>query len=150
MTTPKFLTGRPIHKIQISSDKTTGNLQELGDQIIGAVRMNRGIRRIIRTKGKDEVTRYVVVKEDPSIELEFDPGVGATEAMAICFVLADGDRAFVVEKESETSGVGLHADGIGGIDSPLLTLDSTDDGTTSMTLTIRPVGTPWNWSLVTT
>ena len=109
---------------------------------------SKGNRQENRTRAGDNVTRYQRVKPDPSLELAFDPDVAADKAYVVLFSDDEGDRAFDIQVVADGT-TGVHISGLASIGEGRLVI-AHDTGVATMNVTLRPVGTAWATTAVTT
>ena len=130
------VTGKEVDELQVSTDGTTGNYQELKTDVIDTFTYNKGRVLEDRTRGGDVTRRYDELKPNPSLEINYDNNDDADASWGVVMLGTGGPRAF-------TAKVGAaRVTGIGNIEGPTWIYNS-QTGVSQIRVTIRPVGSAW-------
>ena len=130
------VSGSAIDLLQISTDDSTSNYEELKSDIIQTVNYDDGRNLEDRTRGGDVVRRWEPLKPNPSIEFTFDVNTDLDGAWGVLMLDNKGSRAFNMKiGQRQTTGVAE-------IEGPRETYN-TQTGIAQISVVLRPVGLAW-------
>lgn len=131
-----------ITNCQLGTDATAGTLQELKNDVIGAIRYNRGRVAVRRTTGRNANKAYVRGKADSSITIPFRANDDATGSLGVAYMGTDDAVSFnLVWAKFKVSGVALIVDDDGSYE--------TEDALVGFSVMLRESvdHDPWTWEI---
>lgn len=137
--------GRAVKTLQISTDNTTANLQELNTDTMQSFTLDRGIRTQERTRASDATVRYEAITPAPTAEFTFDPEITANRAFKVLWENDSVERAFKLQIEADSvNNKGLNVEGVAALSTS--TFEREDTSYARIRISLRSNGTAWTFN----